>query len=227
MPLPESAVLDTLRFVDLLGVLANAILGGVVARAARLDPIGFGFLAIVSGLGGGMIRDTLIQQGTPVAFTDSAYVLTALAGAAIAFLLPVEGRLWARVFPYADALALGAWAAAGSQKALAAGLDWLPAVLLGTITAVGGGLVRDVMLNRVPSIFGGNTLYATSALLASGVMVLFHQSGHATAGLVVTTVVGAGLTVAAQWRGWQLPDAYDWQGRLAVLARPHWRRRTR
>jgi hypothetical protein len=58
-------------------------------------------------------------------------------------------------------------------------------------------------------------------------MVLFHQSGQATAGLVVTTVVGAGLTVAAQWRGWQLPDAYDWQGRLAVLARPHWRRRTR
>ena len=224
MPVPETAVLDVLRIVDLVGVLANALLGGLVARAARLDPIGFGFLAIVSGLGGGILRDTLLQRGTPVALTDSSYVLTALAGATIAFLLPVEGRLWARVFPYVDALALGAWAAAGAQKALVLGLDWLPAVLIGTVTAVGGGLVRDVLLNRVPSIFGGNTLYATSALAASGVMVLLHGAGYGTAGLVVTTVVGAGLTLAARWRGWQLPDAYAWQGRVSRLARPRWRR---
>jgi uncharacterized membrane protein YeiH len=227
VPVHESTVLDALRFVDLVGVLANALLGGVVARAARLDPVGFAVLAIVSGLGGGLIRDTLLQRGTPVALTDSAYVLTALAGATVAFLLPVERRLWAKVFPYVDALALGAWAAAGAQKTLGLGLGWLPALLLGTITAVGGGLVRDVLLNRVPSIFGGNTLYATSALLASGVMVLLHQAGHDTAGLVVTTLVGAGLTLAARWRGWQLPDAYAWQGRMAVLARPRWRRRVR
>ena len=224
MPVPETAVVDVLRVVDLLGVLANALLGGLVARAARLDPIGFGFLATVSGLGGGLIRDILLQRGTPVALTDSAYVLTALAGATIAFLLPVEGRLWARVFPYVDALALGAWAAAGAQKALVLGLDWLPAVLVGTVTAVGGGLVRDVLLNRVPAIFGGNTLYATSAVAASGVMVLLHEAGHGTAGLVVTTLVGAGLTLAARWRGWQLPDSYAWQGRVARLSRPGWRR---
>ncbi len=224
MPVPESTVLEALRVVDLVGVLANALLGGVVARAARLDPVGFAVLAIVSGLGGGLIRDTLLQRGTPVALTDSAYVLTALAGATIAFLLPVQGRLWARVFPYVDALALGAWAAAGAQKTLVLGLGWLPALLLGTVTAVGGGLVREVLLNRVPSIFGGNTLYATSALLASGVMVVMHEAGHGTVGLVVTTAVGAGLTLAAGWRGWRLPDAYAWQGRLAVLARPHWRR---
>ena len=60
MPVHESTVLDVLRFVDLVGVLANALLGGVVARAAKLDPVGFAVLAIVSGLGGGMIRDTLL-----------------------------------------------------------------------------------------------------------------------------------------------------------------------
>jgi uncharacterized membrane protein YeiH len=224
LPVPESAVLDVLRVVDLVGVLANALLGGLVARAARLDPVGFAVLAIVSGLGGGLIRDTLLQRGTPVALVDEAYVLTALVGATVAFLLPVEGRLWAKVFPYVDALALGCWAAAGAQKTLVLGLGWLPALLLGTITAVGGGLVREVLLNRVPSIFGGNTLYATSALLASGVMVLMHEVGQGTIGLLVTTVVGAGLTLAARWRGWQLPDAYAWQGRMAELARPHWRR---
>jgi uncharacterized membrane protein YeiH len=227
MALPEVAVTEAFRVVDLTGVLANALLGGVAARAGRFDPIGFGALAIVSGLGGGLIRDTLLQRGTPVALTDYAYVLTALAGAAVAYLLPVEGRIWDRAFPFVDALALGCWAAAGAQKTLVAGLGWLPAVLLGTITAVGGGVTRDVLLRRVPSIFGGNTLYATSALVASGAMVLLFRAGHPTEGLVVTTLVGGGLTLAARWRGWQLPESEQWQQRVRArrYPRPHWRRR--
>ncbi len=229
MALPEAAVTEALRLVDLTGVLANALLGGVVARAARFDPIGFGTLAIVSGLGGGLLRDTLLQRGTPIALTDSAYIVTALAGALVAFILPVEGRLWDLAFPYVDALALGCWAAAGAQKTLGFGLGWLTAVLLGTITAVGGGVTRDVMLRRVPSIFGGNTLYATSALFASGVMVILYDAGYPTLGLVATTSVGAGLTLAARWRGWQLPDASPWQpgARWARYPRPHWRPRQR
>ena len=84
------AVTEAFRAVDLTGVLANALLGGVVARAERLDPVGFGILAIVSGLGGGLIRDTLLQRGTPIALTDYAYILTALAGALIAFSVRIE-----------------------------------------------------------------------------------------------------------------------------------------
>ena len=166
-----ASVTDAFRWLDLTGVLANAVLGGVIARSARLDVVGFATLAILSGLGGGIIRDTLLQHGTPIALTDYAYVLTALAGAAIAFLVKVEGRVWDRAWPLVDALALGCWAAAGAQKTLAFGLGWLPAVLLGTITAVGGGFVRDIVLRRVPGILGGNTLYATCALAASAVMV--------------------------------------------------------
>lgn len=219
----SAALADLLRGIDLTGVLANAVLGGVVARAERFDPVGFGVLAILSGLGGGLIRDTLLQRGTPVALTDYAYILTALAGATIAFLLRVEGRLWDRVFPYVDALALGCWAAAGAQKTLGVGLGWLPAVLLGTITAVGGGAVRDVVLGRIPGIFGGTTLYATSAVLASGVMVAFYDSGHEPLGLVVSTVVGAALTVVARRRNWQLPEAYT----MRPPQRPLTRRRPR
>lgn len=202
-----STVADLLRGIDLVGVLANAVLGGVLARAQRFDPVGFGVLAILSGLGGGLIRDTLLQRGTPVALTDYAYILTALGGATIAFFLAVEGRLWDRVFPFVDALALGTWAAVGAQKTLGVGLGWLPAVLLGTITAVGGGAVRDVVLGRVPGIFGGTTLYATSAVLASGVMVAFYDSGYEPLGLVVSTLVGAGLTLVARRRDWRLPEA--------------------
>jgi len=205
------AVAQGIRVIDLIGVFANAVLGGVVARAERLDPVGFGVLAILSGLGGGLIRDTLLQRGTPVALVDISYVLTALAGAALAFVLHVEGRAWDRVFPFVDALAIGCWAAVGAQKTLALGLGWLPAVLLGTITAVGGGMVRDVVLRRIPAVFGGTTLYATSALVASGVMVVLYRLGHPTVGLVVSTLTGAGLTLLARWRGWQLPEAYVWR----------------
>ncbi|WOP19709.1 trimeric intracellular cation channel family protein [Raineyella sp. LH-20] len=202
------AVVEASRFLDLIGVLSNAILGGVVARNERFDAIGFAMLAIVSGLGGGLIRDVLLQKGTPIALTDPAYMVIALIGAAIAFLIPVAGRSWNLVFPWVDALALGTWAVAGATKTLTVGLGPLPAVLLGAVTAVGGGAVREILLRHVPSVFGGNTLYATPALLASGALVLLDWLGHPTVGLVVGTFIGAGLVLMSRWRNWQLPEAY-------------------
>lgn len=211
MAASSAALSDLFRGIDLTGVFANAMLGGVIARAERLDPVGFASLAILSGLGGGLIRDTLLQHGTPVALTDYAYVLTALAGAAVAFLVPLEGRMWNRTFPVVDALAVGCWAAAGSQKTLGVGLGWLPAVLLGTITAVGGGMVRDIALRRIPAIFVGNTPYATCAVIASAVMVGLYDADLASLGLVLSTLTGAALVLLARWRGWQLPEPYSWR----------------
>lgn len=205
------ALIDWFRGIDLTGVFANAMLGGVLAREQRLDPVGFASLAILSGLGGGLIRDTLLQHGTPIALTDYAYVLTALVGAAVAFVVPLAGKTWDRTFPVVDALALGCWAAAGAQKTLGVGLGWLPAVLLGTITAVGGGMVRDVVLRRIPAIFGGNTLYATCAVVASAIMVVLYELGHAQLGLVVSTLTGAALVLLARWRDWRLPEPYMWR----------------
>lgn len=220
----EPDTLDALfRLIDLLGVLGNGVLGGALARRARLDLVGLGTLAILSGLGGGLIRDTLLQRGTPVALTDYAYITTALAGAGVAFVLEVEGRVWDRTYLVVDALALGCWAAAGAQKTLDAGLGWLPAVLLGAITAVGGGTVRDLVLGRRPGIFGG-PLYATCALVASGVMVVLYQLDQPSAGLIATTATGAGLTLLARWRGWQLPEPPGWQPTAAIRRYP-WPRR--
>ena len=218
-------VTEALRILDLIGVFANAMLGGVIARATRLDALGFATLAILSGLGGGIIRDVLLQHGTPVALTDYAYVPTALAGALIVYLIRIEGPVWDRVWPYVDALALGCWAAAGSQKTLAVGLGWLPAVLLGAVTAVGGGFTRDVVLRRVPAILGGNTLYATCALVASGVMVVMYRAGLPIAGSVAATLTGAGLCLLARWQKWALPQSDEWSALSAVrLARTVWSR---
>lgn len=211
----SGASLDILiRVIDLVGVLANAVLGGIVARRERLDPVGFITLAILSGLGGGIIRDVLIQHGTPVALTHYSYIVTAIVGAGIAYLLRIEGRLWSRVFPIADAIALGCWSVVGAQKALGVGLGWLPAILLGGITAVGGGTVRDVVLRRVPVIFSADsTLYATSAVLAGSVMVVFHNLGLPTIGILAGMLLGAGLTLVARWRGWTLPHSTAWRPR--------------
>lgn len=184
------------RAIDLSGVFVNAVLGGVVAREFRMDPVGFVALAILSGLGGGLIRDTLLQHGPPVALTDTLYVLVALVGAAVAFLIPLRARLWSMTYPIVDALALGTWAVAGAEKTLACGLSWLPAILLGTISAVGGG-----------------ALYATPAVAASGTVVLLSRYGLAPLGELAGIAVGAGLCLLARWRGWRLgesltPDYY-------------------
>ncbi|MEU4596493.1 TRIC cation channel family protein [Nocardia sp. NPDC023988] len=198
---------ELFRVLDLCGVFVNAALGGVLARSQRFDFVGFVVIALASGLGGGMLRDTLLQHGTPVGLTDYAYILTALAGAVSAFMLGFTGRYWHRFYLLMDAAALGLWATTGAQKTLAAGLGWLPALLLGTITAIGGGMIRDLLLLRTPRVFGGNTLYATSAVAASAVLVVLVYAGFSALGAVLAPVVGAGLCLVASWRGWMLPQA--------------------
>ncbi len=98
---------DVFRGIDLLGVLLNGVLGGTIARRKRFDIVGFAILAIVSALGGGMLRDTLLQAGPPVALTDPFYLGTALLGAVVAFLLPLGGRWWHRLFVVGDGVVLG------------------------------------------------------------------------------------------------------------------------
>ena len=207
----QGAVAELFRAIDLLGVFGNAVLGGIVARRRKLDPIGFVALAILSGLGGGVIRDVLLQHGPPAALVDDAYTATAVLGAVAAFFVPFANRLWALTFPVIDALALGCWASTGAFKTSSIGLGWLPAVLLGTVTAVGGGALRDLTVQRTPQIFGGNTLYATCAVAASAVMTVFWQFELAPVGLVVATLVGSGFCLLARWRGWQLWQGLSWE----------------
>ena len=227
MSLSADSLTEIIRFVDLAGVLANAILGGIAARSARLDIVGFIILAVMSGLGGGMIRDTLLQHGTPVALTDPAYLIVALVGGVIAFAIPLKGKISRRSLILLDALAVGCWAAAGAQKTLDAGLWWLPAIMLGVITAVGGGMVRDIMLLKVPTIFGGNTLYATSALVASIEMVVLSLLGFQAIGSAVAILSGALLSLLARRYGWILPTGLELRIPLPRLPRALLARRPR
>lgn len=208
MPEPI-AIPDLIRFFDLLGVLANGLLGGAVARRFRLDPVGFAVLAIISALGGGAIRDVLLNL-RPVALTDLSYLTVALIAALIAFLVPLEGRQWRRWFPVVDAVALGTWAVVGTQKALLHDVHWLPAVLLGVLTACGGGAVRDMMLGRVPVILQRSELYATAAFAAGLTLVLLGEVVPGSLASVGGVLTGGTLCLVARMRGWTLPVDTRW-----------------
>ena len=197
--------------LDLLGVFANGLLGGAVARTQNMDLFGFAAMGLVSGLGGGIIRDVLLEHGTPAALVDGAYIPTALAGAAIAFLMHIQSRAWGRVFVLVDAAAISLWATAGALKTLDVGLEWLPAVLLGTITAIGGGVSRDLMLQRVPAVFKDGPLYATVAIVVAVIQVVFAEAYGLRffTGTIVAIGVGFALRLVAYWRGWRLPTGLD------------------
>lgn len=204
--------------LDLLGVGVNAILGGAIARSKNLDLVGFIALGLVSGLGGGIIRDVLLQHGPPAALTNPAYIPTAVGGALVAFVVRLEHKWWDRAYVVLDAAGITVWAIAGAQKALAAGLGPIPAVLLGTITAVGGGVVRDIILQRTPAVFSKSPLYATVAAAVAAIVVLSQHvlGAHIAVGTVIAMISGFGLRLAAAKRGWTLPTGLEWEPKGTV-----------
>lgn len=194
------------RTLDVMGVVLNGIIGGTIARQRRFDLIGFVVLALLSALGGGALRDVLLDSGRPVFLTDPFYLGGALAGAAVAYVLNLRGRLWRWLFPWADAAVLGVWAVTGAVKSLNSGLGWMPSILLGVMTAVGGGMIRDIVAGNVPEIFGGRPLYAAPAMLAAAATVLGLTAGWPpNTVMLCAAVLGASVVLLARWRNWQIP----------------------
>lgn len=195
------------RLVDVSAVVANGLLGGAVARAFRFDLVGFLLLATITGMGGGLIRDVLLNTGLPVALTDSAYWIAAVGAAVLAYTIDLGTRWADRTLMVVDFLGMGCWVATGTTKALSVGLNWFPAIVLGVVTAVGGGMIRDIMVNRIPAIFGGSSLYATVALFGASLtafctLVLEAQ----TLGFALSIFLCLTLGLLARWRNWTLPE---------------------
>ncbi|MDL5159834.1 trimeric intracellular cation channel family protein [Actinomycetospora termitidis] len=195
--------MTTALVLDLLGTFAFALNGALTAvRAAQLDIVGVVTLGMITALGGGILRDVLLGALPPATFSDWRYLVTAAVGGLIAFAL--SGRLdrLARPIAVFDALGLSLFAVTGATKAMALGAGVGQSVLLGTITAVGGGTLRDVLVRRVPSVLSSE-LYAIPALVGAAVVVVAARLGDVGA---LWALVGAGacLTIRLLGMGFRL-----------------------
>jgi uncharacterized membrane protein YeiH len=157
--------------IDLAAVFFIAITGALVAMRKEYDFIGVFFLAMVTGLGGGLLRDGLfLQQATSVIAPH--YLLTVIAATAITLVFGERLNRFAFSFMLVDALGLGLFAMTGTQKALSVGFSWIPAILVGVVNGVGGGLIRDILSREDPLIFRPGEFYAAAALVGCGLFVL-------------------------------------------------------
>lgn len=156
-----------LLVLDLIGTFAFALNGALTAtRVARLDIVGVLTLGVITALGGGIIRDIIIDYLPPATFSDWRYLVVAAAGALMAFVLGKRLDRHSMAITVLDAAGLSLFAVTGASKALQFGLGPGQAAILGAVTGVGGGTVRDMMLQRVPTVLRSE-LYAIPALVAA------------------------------------------------------------
>ena len=197
-----------MRILDLGGTFVFAISGAFAAVNRRLDIFGILVLSFVAGNFGGITRDVLIGAVPPAALTDSRYLLVSvLAGLITFFWYAGVDKLRSPVLLF-DAVGLSFFAVAGAQKAITFGLSPVMAALLGMLTGIGGGMMRDVLLAEIPQVLRSD-LYAVAALLAASLVVVGHMVGLSDG---LSALAGGalcfGLRFMAIKYGWHLPIAH-------------------
>jgi uncharacterized membrane protein YeiH len=209
--------------IDLAAIVVGALTGGLLAAREGFAVSGVLLLAISGGLGGGLIRDVLLAQGTPVALTNPAYLPTVAIAATVTFYFSGWLSRLTALLVVLDAVTLGFFTVIGAQKAQLFGLPSASVVFIGVFTAIGGAVIRDVLLAQRAYILQPGPYYAVAALI--GAVVLTVLAGPLglpplpVAAIVIVLV--AGLNLLSVWRGWQAPVAVD----LPARTRSRWRRR--
>lgn len=197
--------------LDLVGIFVFAISGALLAVRKNFDVFGIAVLAEVTALGGGLLRDVVIGAVPPAAFTDLGYFLTPLLAALLVFFLhPEVERIQVGVNVF-DAAGLGLFCVTGTVKAYDYGLGLTASAALGLATAVGGGVLRDVLANEVPSLLRWDRdLYAVPAIVGSALTVLcirYDVLTSLTSGLAVVTAFV--LRLLAMRFHWRAPRAWN------------------
>lgn len=187
-------------FLDIVGVFVFALSGALVAVRRGLDMVGVAVLAWLAGLGGGMIRDVFLGDVPPVAISDWRLLATALAAGLLVFFaqphaahvapdLPrMRRELVSRSVRTLDAAGLALFSVGGALKAISFGVEPLACVLIGVITACGGGVLRDVLAGEVPELLR-RELYAVPALIGATIVVVSFESGYLREWIVWASVM--------------------------------------
>lgn len=200
--------MDLLLTLDLFGTFVFALSGATVGVRHRLDLFGVMVLSFAAATSGGLVRDALIGAHPPAALADWRYVAVCGAAGLITFFrhgLIERLRNPVRMF---DAAGLALFAVLGAEKALAYGLGAVSAVLLGTLSGIGGGIARDMLVARTPVVLHSE-LYAVAAIVGASVVVMGHWlQWPAVPVLLAGAALTFGLRFMAIWRGWSLPVAH-------------------
>jgi uncharacterized membrane protein YeiH len=197
---------DALVLLDYVGIAVFAVSGALLAAEKKQTLVTFAFFAVVTGVGGGTVRDLLI--GAPVFWVHNNGFLLICFGAALGVWLLSTKRITGRALLWFDAVGIAAYATYGAAKALTHGVAPVPAFAMGVMTACVGGIIRDVLANE-PSILMRRELYVTAAALAAGLFVILSLVGvPPTVAAAVASLAGFALRGAAIARGLKLP-AYD------------------
>lgn len=194
---------DAISWLDLFGIAVFAASGALAAAKRQQTLVTFAFFALVTGVGGGTVRDLLI--GAPVFWVhDWSFPATCLATAAFVWITPVS--VWnERALDWFDALGIAVYAVFGAWKALSLGIPPLPAMMMGVITACVGGIIRDILAGE-PSILMRPEIYVTAAALASGLFVLLLALGSPVIpSALLSAAAGFALRAMAIWKGWAIP----------------------
>jgi len=204
-PTPDFATTTLVLVLDLCGTFVFALSGAMVAIKHRLDLFGVLVLSFVAANFGGIMRDVMIGATPPPGIADWRYVaVPALAGVAAVSWRSLIERMHSSVQLF-DAGGLALFAVSGAQKALDFHLGPITAVLLGMLTGIGGGMIRDILAAEVPSVLRGD-IYAVAALVGAAVVVAGRFLRFpAIPVAIVGAMVCFGLRCIALWRGWQLP----------------------
>jgi len=196
-------------WADLLAVGIGAMQGALFAaqfRDRRLDLLGVAIIGIATGFGGGILRDVLLSQ-VPAALTSNWYLTVATAAALVGMLLE---RLISRMGPLVnvlDALTIGLFGAIGTTKALAIGLPAVPAIFVGVLSAVGGSILRDLLLNRPIALMHVGSLYAIAAVAGTtSLVILLEFQVPVFVAATICVVITFTVRVLAVLFNWSLPE---------------------
>lgn len=166
-------------YIDLSATCLYAMTGALLAIRRHYDVIGLFVLALVSGVGGGLIRDGIfIQHGPPIAMSDGRYLAVVILGCIAAALFRNHIARLQTAFLFADALGLGCYAVVGVEHALNAQLPILTAIMIGVVTACGGGLLRDVLVRDEPLLFKPGQFYVLAALIGASLFTLLNGTSR-------------------------------------------------
>lgn len=193
--------------MDTMGLLAFAVAGSLTAIRKKLDLFGVVVLGIITALGGGILRDVLVQE-TPKAFLSGTPILTTVAGIIMAILLyrfkviHTENNFFLLIF---DAVGLGAFSVTGALVGLSHNLNFFGVVLLAILTGVGGGIMRDLLVNEIPLILQTD-FYASASFLGATLLYLFHRlGGEVNASALMAAGFIIVIRIVAILNRWKLP----------------------